>query len=235
MISLVVNQSTHSPNSTTYKERSATSTTSRPRSDASRIQRGKAQSLHWKERDFKSRKVPLLGKGFISIDRQYLQRSQFTKRDISVALDLSPKTKEEENLSLAAFFWEQELLNSFAQTQDYSLKFALDISTPFLHQGQKRSFNLSCLLQKDKETAKKLCLASTDLELLWRVYASLLNKVRIFKDLRMTTATCEDLMRMRDGFGRAADKLLENLKIVKVVGEKIYNDEPDDEKRTLFR
>jgi hypothetical protein len=62
---------------------------------------------------FKMKSALLTGKGFTQTVRQYFQKSQFVKRNISVVLDLSKNPKDKRRDDLANTFIEIEIMQAF--------------------------------------------------------------------------------------------------------------------------
>jgi hypothetical protein len=98
------------------------------------------QQLHVMQ--FKKKAALLTGKGFTQTDRQYFQRSQFVKRNISVVLDLSKDSKDKRRDDLANTFIEKEIMQAFASPQEYDLITDITLDSPFLYSENPFTYKL---------------------------------------------------------------------------------------------
>ena len=150
----------------------------------------------------RSSKALLAGKGFILSARGYLQRSQFMKRDISSALDVSETGDEKLSLKLAQMSLKEEILSAISSTADLVIN--IEEVDPALHESTENKYGLS-LLMNDGAREKKVSIRGESLEFAWTVFENTRDRLTGLKSLTLETITTADLVRMTQQLAHLKD------------------------------
>ena len=107
-----------------------------------------------KRTEFRTKQIKMLGKGFLLSERGFLQRSQFMKRDLTVALDVSdPKSPEETRLKIAHLLIRQ-MIKGFEGSAEQDIVLNVDTTAPSLFQDGSRKYELSLANRNGSQETK---------------------------------------------------------------------------------